>query len=454
MSIDVIVLAAGQGSRMKSALPKVLHPIAGKPMLAHVLDATSLLNKASVNVVVGHGASHIKEAFHQREEIQWAFQDEQKGTGHAVKVAIDHISIKGTTLILYGDVPLIKSSTLKKLTDLSKPDQLGLLTVTLKDSNGYGRIVRNATGLVTSIVEDKDASESQKTIKEVNTGIMAVDNDLLRQWLPLLSNDNAQAEYYLTDIIAMAVAQKIAVATIQPESEQECYGVNTRGQQQALERWYQIQQAEHLMNQGVTVLDAARLDVRGNVSVGRDVVIDANVLLDGDVELGDGVVIASNCIIKNSKISAGTKIEAFSHIDGAVVAENCIVGPYARLRPGAMLHDGSKVGNFCEVKKSIIGSGSKVNHLTYIGDANIGKNTNIGAGTITCNYDGVNKFITNIGNDVFVGSNTSLVAPVNLEDGSTIAAGSTITNDVSIDDLAVARNKQRNIKNWKRPKKT
>ena len=354
------------------------------------------------------------------------------------------------SLILYGDVPLIQSETLQVLVDLVNDQQMALLTVNMENPTGYGRIIRDDKNSVTSIVEQKDANAAQLLIQEVNTGIMAVPTQNLHQWLPALQNNNAQGEYYLTDVIAMSVAAGIKVETLQPEFAQETYGVNNRAQQAELERWYQARLVNQLMEQGVTVLDPARLDIRGNVSVGRDVVIDANVILEGDVVLGDGVVIEANCIIKNTSLAAGTKVKAFSHLEEAVVAQACDIGPYARLRPGAVLENGAKVGNFCEVKKSVIGAGSKVNHLTYIGDAVIGKGANIGAGTITCNYDGVNKFKTEIGDGAFIGSNSSLVAPVKIGAGATVGAGSTITKEVEADKLAVARGKQVNL-NWQRP---
>jgi len=458
MTIDVVVLAAGQGSRMKSQLPKVLHPIAGKPMLAHVLDSAKAVQADKLHVVIGHGAEKVEQAFSGDDSISWALQSEQKGTGHAVMMALENLAATGTTLILYGDVPLTKPETLQSLIDLANDQQLGLLTVTMQDSTGYGRIVRDEAGKVTSIVEHKDASPEQLAIKEVNTGILAVPTAKLHEWLPTLSNDNAQGEYYLTDIIAMAVESGLTVETLQPEFEQETYGVNNRQQQAELERWYQGRLVEELMVQGVTVFDPARLDIRptrsnGKVSVGKDVMIDVNVILEGNVELGDGVVIGPNCVIKNAKLAAGTRVEAFSHIDDALVAESCVIGPYARLRPGANLANEAKVGNFCEVKKANIGEGSKVNHLTYIGDAEIGKDVNIGAGTITCNYDGVNKFKTEISDGAFIGSNSSLVAPVQVGKNATVAAGSTVTKAVEDEELAVARGKQRNISGWQRPVK-
>ena len=453
MNIDVVVLAAGQGSRMKSDLPKVLHPIAGKPMLAHVLDSSRSVKADALHVVIGHGSDKVKSQFNDCTDIQWAMQTEQKGTGHAVKMALDNLSASGVTLILYGDVPLIQAHTLQALIDLVSEKQMALLTVTMDDPSGYGRIVRDDNQLVTSIVEQKDANPAQLSINEVNTGIMAVPTEKLHLWLPQLSSDNAQGEYYLTDVIAMAVQADLKVETLQPEFAQETYGVNNRAQQAELERWYQARLVNDLMTQGVTVLDPARFDIRGSVTVGRDVVIDANVILIGEVVLGDGVQVEANCIIKNTAIAAGTRVKAFSHLEDANVAETCDIGPYARLRPGTVLESGAKVGNFCEVKKSVIGEGSKVNHLTYIGDATIGKDVNIGAGTITCNYDGVNKFKTEIKDGAFIGSNSSLVAPVSVGENATVAAGSTITKDVEDDKLAVARGKQVNLK-WQRPVKT
>jgi len=452
MNIDVVVLAAGQGSRMKSDLPKVLHPIAGKSMLAHVLDSARSVKANALHVVVGHGSEKVKSHFSDDSDIQWALQAEQKGTGHAVKMALDNLAPSGVTLILYGDVPLIQANTLQALIDLVTSKTMALLTVNMENPTGYGRIKRDDNQLVTSIVEQKDANQEELTIQEVNTGIMAVPTESLHSWLPQLSSDNAQGEYYLTDVIAMAVTSGLTVETLQPEFAEETYGVNNRAQQAELERWYQARLVNELMTQGVTVLDPARLDIRGTVSVGRDVVIDANVILEGEVVLGDGVHVEANCIIKNSSLAAGSVIKAFSHIDNAQVSEACDIGPYARLRPGTVLENGAKVGNFCEVKKSVIGAGSKVNHLSYIGDATVGKNVNIGAGTITCNYDGVNKFKTQIKDGAFIGSNSSLVAPVIVGENATVAAGSTITKEVDDAKLAVARGKQVNLK-WQRPTK-
>jgi len=421
-------------------------------MLAHVLDAARQVNADKLHVVVGHGAEAVKARFADANDIDYALQAEQKGTGHAVMMALENLSESGVTLILYGDVPLIQPATLQALIELVSDQQLGLLTVNMEDPTGYGRIVRNDQQQVTSIVEHKDASPSQLAIQECNTGILAVPTEKLHAWLPTLSNDNAQGEYYLTDVIAMAVNAGLTVETLQPEFAEETFGVNNRQQQAELERWYQARQVDALMVAGVTVLDPARLDIRGDVTVGKDVVIDVNVVLEGTVSLGDGVVIEPNCVIKNASIAAGTRVKAFSHIEDALLAADCDVGPYARLRPGADLRAGAKVGNFCEIKKAVVGEGSKVNHLTYIGDAHIGKDANIGAGTITCNYDGVNKFKTEIGDGAFIGSNSSLVAPVKVGKNATVGAGSTITKDVEDDKLAVGRGRQKNLA-WERPVK-
>ena len=453
MTLAVVTLAAGKGSRMKSDLPKVLHPLAGQPMLAHVLASAAALADARQHVVIGHGADKVREQI-TAHDVCWAIQSEQKGTGHAVAQAMPDVDGDATVLVLYGDVPLIKTETLQKLLDDTHQGQnLALLTVELDDPTGYGRIVRDDSGNIQAIVEHKDATPEQHKIREVNTGILAVSAKRLNEWLPALSSNNAQGEYYLTDIIAMAVDHGVAVRAIHPQDEYEVQGVNDRLQLAELERVYQRQQADELMRQGVSLADPARIDIRGKVSVGADVRIDVGCVFEGDVELADGVHIGPYCVIKNSVLGRGTQVESHSLIDQAQLAEDCSVGPFARLRPGADLADGAKVGNFCEVKKAVIGKGSKVNHLTYIGDAEIGAHANIGAGTITCNYDGVNKFKTEIGDHAFIGSNSSLVAPVSVGAAATVAAGSVITKDVADEELAVARGKQRNISGWERPQK-
>lgn len=451
MSLDIVILAAGQGTRMRSALPKVLHPVAGKSMLGHVIDIARELKPQGIHVVIGHGADAVRERL-AADDLNFVMQAEQLGTGHAVAQALPALT-SDRVLILYGDVPLIEKSTLERLLQKVNDQQLGLLTVTLDDPTGYGRIVRNAAGQVEAIVEHKDASEAQRLINEGNTGILAVPATKLGDWLGRLSNSNAQGEYYLTDVIAMAVADGLVVATEQPLDAMEVQGANDRRQLAELERHYQLRAARALMTQGVTLRDPARFDQRGEVTVGRDVMIDINVILEGKVLIEDNVEIGANCIIKNSTLRKGAIVKANSHLEGAEVGEGADCGPFARLRPGAVLGAKAHVGNFVELKNAVLGEGAKAGHLSYLGDAEIGARTNIGAGTITCNYDGVNKHRTVMGEDVFVGSNTSLVAPLNLGDRVTIGAGSVVTSDVPVDNLAVGRGKQRNIEGWKRPTK-
>lgn len=452
MKTDVVILAAGQGSRMKSALPKVMHTLAGKPMLQHVIDSARQLQPQGLHVVIGHEGEQVEQAM-ANQDLSFVWQREQLGTGHAVAQAMPNIDQESVVLVLYGDVPLTRPDTLEKLTQIAAQGDLGLLTVTLEDPTGYGRIIRNAVGDVVAIVEHKDATEQEQLVREVNTGILALPSAALHEWLPRLSSDNAQREYYLTDVIAMAAEEGMRVRAIQPEAEQEVQGVNNRMQLAQLERWYQRQRAEVLMASGVTLADPARIDIRGELTVGQDVLIDINAIFEGDVVLGEGVEIGANCIIRNARIGAGTCIEANSMIDGAIVAEHARIGPFARLRPGTELSAGSKVGNFVETKKARIGAGSKVNHLSYIGDAEVGADVNVGAGTITCNYDGVNKSTTRIGDGAFIGSNSALVAPVDIEAGATVGAGSTITKTVGEGQLAVARGKQVNLNNWPKPTK-
>lgn len=452
METDVVILAAGQGSRMKSAMPKVMHRLAGKPMLQHVIDSARELAPTGLHVVIGHEGQQVEQAM-AGQELSFVWQREQLGTGHAVAQAMPNIGQDSVVLVLYGDVPLTRPETLEQLIRIAAQGDLGLLTVTLEDPTGYGRIIRNAVGDVVAIVEHKDASEQEKLVREVNTGILALPSALLHEWLPRLSANNAQGEYYLTDVIAMAAGEAVRVRAIQPEAEQEVQGVNNRQQLAQLERWYQRQLADALMAEGVTLADPNRIDIRGELKTGRDVLIDVNAIFEGDVVLGDRVEIGANCILRNARIGTGTRVEANSIIEGAVVAENAQIGPFARLRPGTEMAAGSKVGNFVETKKARIGEGSKVNHLTYIGDAEIGREVNVGAGTITCNYDGVNKSLTRIGDGAFIGSNSSLVAPVEVGAGATVGAGSTVTKAVGVDQLAVARGKQVNIDNWARPQK-
>ncbi len=451
MSLDIVILAAGQGTRMRSALPKVLHPVAGKPMLGHVIDTARQLQPQGIHVVIGHGAELVRERL-AGDDLNFILQSEQLGTGHAVAQALPALSAE-RVLILYGDVPLIEVATLQRLLQQVSDKQLGLLTVNLNDPTGYGRIVRDGHGVVQAIVEQKDANAEQRAIKEGNTGILAVPGKHLGDWLGRLSNSNAQGEYYLTDVIAMAVADGLVVATEQAADEMEVLGANDRIQLAQLERHYQYRAARRLMVQGVTLIDPARFDLRGEVTVGRDVSIDINVILEGRVVIEDGVQIGPNCVIKNSTLRKGAIVKANSHLDGAEMGEGSDCGPFARLRPGSVLGAKAHVGNFVELKNAVMGEGAKAGHLSYLGDAEIGARSNIGAGTITCNYDGANKFKTVLGEDVFIGSNSALVAPVTLGDRATTGAGSVVTSDVPDNTLAVGRAKQRNIEGWKRPKK-
>ena len=451
MSLAVVILAAGKGTRMKSALPKVLHEVAGKAMVQHVVDAAASLEVTNTVVVYGHGGDQVQQTV-QGHNLQWAEQAEQLGTGHAVAQAMPLVS-EDIVLVLYGDVPLIRPDTLKEFVACVDDNTLALMTLTLDDPSGYGRIVRDGQNNVQRIVEQKDASDAELGIQEINTGILACTRSFLADCLPKLSSNNAQGEYYLTDVIAMAVQSGLNVETLQPGSAWEVDGVNDRVQLARLERIFQRAQAESLMRDGVTLRDPARLDIRGSVQIASDVIIDVNVILEGDVTIEEGVTIGPNCIIRDANIGAGTAIEANSLIDGAVVGDHCTVGPYARLRPGTELADKARIGNFVETKKSYVGEGSKVNHLTYIGDSQIGKGVNVGAGTITCNYDGVNKFQTVMKDGAFIGSNSSLVAPVTIGENATVGAGSTVTKDVDDNGLAVARGQQRNVANWKRPTK-
>lgn len=451
--LNIVILAAGKGTRMKSSLPKVLHPVAGRSLLAHVIDtARTLSNGETINTVVGHGADQIIERL-AAEDIYFIEQKEQLGTGHAVAQALPNINKDDLVLILYGDVPLIKQNTLADLIKYVGEDSLALLTLNLSDPSGYGRIVRDENKKVIAIVEQKDATDEQLLIQEINTGIMAVKGKHLHRWLPMLSNSNAQGEYYLTDIIALAKQDSLKIETAQPSNEWEVLGVNNRLQQAELERVYQNQLAAEFMTDGLTLIDPNRFDCRGTLAFGTDVTIDINCVVEGDVELGNDVSIGPNCCLKNAKIGDGCIVKANTVVENASLATNCEIGPFARIRPGAELHAGAKVGNFVEIKKSVIGEGSKVSHLSYIGDAKVGKGVNVGAGTITCNYDGVNKFITDIGDGAFIGSNTALVAPVTIGKGATIGAGSTINKAVPENQLSVARGKQQNIEGWERPRK-
>ncbi|HCJ30755.1 MAG TPA: UDP-N-acetylglucosamine diphosphorylase/glucosamine-1-phosphate N-acetyltransferase [Pseudomonas sp.] len=451
MSLDIVILAAGQGTRMRSALPKVLHPVAGQSMLGHVIETARSLEPQAIHVVIGHGAEQVRERL-AADDLNFVVQAEQLGTGHAVAQALPALTAE-RVLILYGDVPLIEAATLERLLEKVGPQQLALLTVNLDDPTGYGRIVRDDQGMVQAIIEHKDASAEQRLIAEGNTGILAVPGERLGDWLGRLSNSNAQGEYYLTDVIAMAVADGLVVATEQPLHAMEVQGANDRIQLAELERHYQQRAARRLMAQGVTLRDPARFDLRGEITVGRDVLIDVNVIIEGRVVIEDGVEIGPNCVIRNSTLRRGAVVKASSHLEGAELGEGADCGPFARLRPGAVLGAKAHVGNFVEVKNSHMGEGAKAGHLAYLGDAQIGARTNIGAGTITCNYDGANKFRTVMGEDVFIGSNSSLVAPVILGDGATTGAGSVITADVPAGTLALGRARQALIQGWQRPQK-
>ncbi|CAN1539061.1 GlmU N-acetylglucosamine-1-phosphate uridyltransferase (contains nucleotidyltransferase and I-patch acetyltransferase domains) [Methylophilaceae bacterium] len=451
-NLNIVILAAGKGTRMHSDLPKVLHEVGAKPILGHVLAAAKVLQPSKIIVVYGYGGETVKAQF-EGEPIVWVKQAEQLGTGHAVQQALPHLEEGATTLILLGDVPLVASRDCEKLITKAA-DTLAILSFIKADPSGYGRIVRDGKAHVAAIVEHKDATETQRQIKEVNTGMMAMPTNLLVQWLAKLSNNNAQGEYYLTDIVAMAVQQGVAVVAEITEDEWSVTGINAKSDLAKIERVYQQRYAEQLLQQGVTLKDPNRIDVRGDLQCGRDVQIDVNCLFEGKVVLGDRVKIAPNCVIKNAVIAAGTQIAAFTHIDDAQIGEEVRLGPFARIRPGTTLADHTHVGNFVELKNAQVDSASKINHLSYVGDATVGKNVNVGAGTITCNYDGANKFRTVIEDDVFIGSDTQLVAPVTLAKGATIAAGSTITKDAPAGQLTFCRAKdQKSIAGWKRPVK-
>ncbi|MEX3935517.1 bifunctional UDP-N-acetylglucosamine diphosphorylase/glucosamine-1-phosphate N-acetyltransferase GlmU [Paraburkholderia phymatum] len=450
--MNIVILAAGTGKRMRSALPKVLHPLAGRPLLAHVIDTARTLNPTRLVVVIGHGAEQVRTAV-AAPDVQFALQEQQLGTGHAVQQALPLLDPSQPTLVLYGDVPLTKAGTLKRLTDSAGRDGYGVLTVTLDDPTGYGRIVRDANGKVERIVEQKDATPEQQKIAEINTGIVVMPTKRLDGWLSSLKSDNAQGEFYLTDVVELAIEAGIDVVTAQPDEEWETLGVNSKQQLAELERIHQRNVADELLVAGVTIADPARIDVRGSLECGRDVSIDVNCVFEGEVTLADNVSIGPNCVIRNATIGAGTRVDAYTHIEGAQIGAQVVLGPYARLRPGAALSDETHVGNFVEVKNAVLGHGSKANHLSYIGDSDVGARVNIGAGTITCNYDGANKFRTIIEDDVFVGSDTQLVAPVRVGRGVTIAAGTTVWKDVEEGLLVLNEKTQVGKKGYVRPTK-
>jgi bifunctional UDP-N-acetylglucosamine pyrophosphorylase/glucosamine-1-phosphate N-acetyltransferase len=449
MSLNVVILAAGKGTRMRSDLPKVLHPIAHKSMVQHVIDTANSLGSSAIQLVYGYGADKLQAALGEQ-ALNWVLQAEQLGTGHAVAQANPNINDDDTVLILYGDVPLIQQSTLEALLAVRPANGLAILTVNLPNPTGYGRIVREQ-GKVVGIIEQKDANAEQLAINEVNTGIMAVPGKQLKAWLNRLSNNNAQGEYYLTDIIAMANADGVEITTSQPQSAIEVEGANNRVQLAQLERAYQARAAEKMMLEGANLRDPTRIDIRGNVTVGMDVMIDVNVIFQGQVTLGNNVTIGAGAILIDCDIADNAEIKPYTIVEGAKLGQASSAGPFARLRPGAELKEDAHIGNFVEIKKSVLGKGSKAGHLAYLGDAQIGAGVNIGAGTITCNYDGANKFITTIEDGVFVGSDTQLVAPVTIGKNATLGAGSTITKDVAENELVITRVKQRHITGWQRP---
>jgi bifunctional UDP-N-acetylglucosamine pyrophosphorylase/glucosamine-1-phosphate N-acetyltransferase len=448
--MNIVILAAGLGKRMHSDLPKVLHPLAGKPLLAHVIATARSLKPGVICIVYGHGGERVREAIAQP-DLVWARQEPQLGTGHALMQALPHLNPKVSTLVLYGDVPLTRAETLESLCRAAGKG-VALLTVERDDPHGYGRIVRSR-GAVKRIVEEKDATTAERTLREINTGIMVLPTARLKIWLAGLQNNNAQKEYYLTDVVAAAVADKASISAVQPGAAWETLGVNSKAQLAELERTFQRGVAAALMRDGVTLADPARIDVRGSLACGRDVAIDVNCVFEGEVALGEGVSVGAHCVLRNVKVAAGTRIESFCHLEQADIGARCRIGPYARLRPGATLAEEVHIGNFVEVKASRIAARSKANHLAYIGDTTVGRDVNIGAGTITCNYDGVNKHHTIIEDDVFIGSDTQLVAPVRVGKGATLGAGTTLTRDAPAGALTISRAKQVTVPGWKRPVK-
>ncbi|SPA39146.1 bifunctional: N-acetyl glucosamine-1-phosphate uridyltransferase (N-terminal); glucosamine-1-phosphate acetyl transferase (C-terminal) [Cupriavidus taiwanensis] len=450
--MNIVILAAGMGKRMYSDLPKVLHPVAGRPMLAHVLDTARALSPSRLVVVVGHGAARVREAV-AADDVAFAEQAQQLGTGHAVMQALPLLDDNQPTLVLYGDVPLTSAATLQALVAEAGAQRFGVLTVEMPDPTGYGRIVRDAAGSIVRIVEQKDGSEAEKAIREINTGIIVCPTGHLRKWLSTLRNDNAQGEYYLTDTVERAVADGVETVSSQPAAVWETLGVNSKLQLAEVERIHQSNQARRLLEAGVTLLDPARIDVRGELTCGRDVTIDVGCVFEGRVHLEDGVRIGAHCVVRNSTVGAGAQVHPFCHIDEARIGPAGRIGPYARLRPGTELGEDVHIGNFVEVKNAQVAAHSKANHLAYVGDATVGSRVNIGAGTITCNYDGVNKHRTVIEDDVFIGSDTQLVAPVTVRRGATLGAGTTLTKEAPADKLTLSRAKQLTIDAWQRPVK-
>ena len=453
MSLSIIILAAGQGKRMRSRLPKVLHQLAGRTLLEHVHVSALQLNARAIHIVYGFGGRQVPETLAHLQGVNWVEQKKQLGTGHAVRQAIAHIPIVDDVLIVYGDVPLITSQTLQRLVAAAEETGFSLMTSYIDDPKGYGRIIRDGQGEVLRIVEDQDSSEEESSVCEINTGMMTVKAKYLSRWLEELDNKNEQGEFYLTDIVAKAVAEGVVINTTQPDAVSEIRGINDRMQLAEMERYYQLIQAHHLMRQGVTLMDPARFDLRGELETGRDITVDVNVVLEGSISIGDGVTIGPNCWIKDADIADGVVILPNCVIENAVIGKDSRIGPFARIRPGTRLARDVHVGNFVEVKNSEVANGSKMNHLSYIGDAEIGKDCNIGAGTITCNYDGANKHKTIIGNDVHIGSDTQLIAPVKIGNGVTIGAGTTVTRDIESNRLVHNKIERREVKGWKRPKK-
>jgi bifunctional UDP-N-acetylglucosamine pyrophosphorylase/glucosamine-1-phosphate N-acetyltransferase len=453
MSLSVIILAAGQGKRMKSRLPKVLHKLAGRTLLEHVYVSVLQLNVREAHIVYGYGGRQVPEALVQLQGVNWVEQKKQLGTGHAVRQALAHIPIVDDVLILYGDVPLITHQTLERLVHAAEATGFSLLTSYIDDPKGYGRIIRDGKGEVLRIVEDRDTGEEEASVCEINTGVMTVKARYLGRWLEQLEKNNRQGEYYLTDIVQKAVAEGIAINTTEPDAVTEIRGINDRIQLAEMERYYQLVQAHHLMRQGVTLMDPARFDLRGELEAGRDITIDVNVVLEGSISIGNDVSIGANCLIRDADIADGVIILPNCVIENAVIGERCRIGPFSRIRPRTKLAKDVHIGNFVEVKNSEVAGGSKINHLSYIGDTEVGKDANIGAGTITCNYDGANKHRTVIGNDVHIGSDTQLIAPVRIGNGVTIGAGTTVTRDIEPNRLVHNRIEHREVKGWKRPKK-
>jgi bifunctional UDP-N-acetylglucosamine pyrophosphorylase/glucosamine-1-phosphate N-acetyltransferase len=452
MNLSIVILAAGQGTRMRSDLPKVLHPLGGRPLLAHVLDTARSLEHATLHVVIGHGAERVRERFPDA-GVNWVLQDRQLGTGHAVAQVMPSIPDGDTVLVMYGDVPLISRATLEPLCNIAGQGFVGVLTAEPEDPAGYGRILHHADGSISGIVEEKDASAAQREIREINTGFLAAQAAKLRHWVESLDNNNAQGEFYLTDVIARAVADGVSVRGICTEHQEEVLGINDRAQLAGLERAYQQRQAAACLEAGVTLVDPARFDLRGSLEAGQDVVVDVNCVIEGHVRLGHRVQLGPNVVIRNTTVGEDVTILANCVIEDAVIGNGARIGPFARIRPETRLADSTHVGNFVEIKKSEVGEGSKINHLSYVGDSSIGARVNIGAGTITCNYDGANKHRTVIGDDVFIGSDTQLVAPVEVKDGATIGAGSTITRDAPAGELTLSRVPQETRPGWRRPVK-